>query len=66
MIRYVLFLSIDLLNKSYMARYQFIYRSLCHRSIFFERCRGGCVVGGVCFAGVHSRKTELCRRVAMC
>ena len=31
--------------------------SLCERSIIFERCGGECVVGGVCFADAHSRKS---------
>ena len=37
----------------------FTQMSFCQRSIIVERCGGECVVGGVCFAGAHSRRTLL-------
>ena len=41
-------------------------RSLCQRSIIVERCGGECVVGAVCFAGAHSRRTLLGGGVIIC
>ena len=46
--------------------YLFTQRSLCQRSIIVERCGGECVVGGVSFAGAHSRRTLLGGGVIIC